>query len=136
MLLNDAASSNSYLGSADASDFYLGADLPSPESIKIHVDTFDSDALDQLNFTPHVKTEPSGKRYACCDVLRSTCGLGCSGLLSHLRLLAQLYSFDYIQTDTPCLFRHATRDIAFCLCVDDFNVRYSNLADWVHAASS
>ena len=64
MLLNDTVSSNSYLGSADASDFYLGADLPSPESIKIYVDTFDSATLDQLNFTPYIKTEPSGKRYA------------------------------------------------------------------------
>jgi hypothetical protein len=48
MLLNGAVSSNSHLGSADASDFYLGADLPSPGSIKIHVDTFGSGALDQL----------------------------------------------------------------------------------------
>jgi hypothetical protein len=76
MLLNDAVSPNSYLGSASASDFYLGADLPSPESIKTYVDTFDSDALDQLNFTPHIKTEPSGKRYVYCDILRSMYGLG------------------------------------------------------------
>ena len=59
----DFFQTNSCLGSADASDFYLGADLPSPESIKIYVDTFDSGTLDQLNLTPYIKTEPSGKRY-------------------------------------------------------------------------
>ena len=60
MLLNGTVPSSSYLGSADASGFYLGADLPSPGSIKMCVETFDFGGLDQLNFTPHVKTEPSG----------------------------------------------------------------------------
>ena len=129
MLLNDTVSSDSNLGSADATDFYLGADLPSPQSIKIYCDTFDAQTLLDLGFTPYIKTEPSGKRYAHCDILRSMYGLGCSGLLSHLRLLAQLYSCDYIQTDTPCLFRHSTRDITFCLVVDDFGIKYSNPAD-------
>ena len=39
MLCNDTVSSDSNLGSADATDFYLGADLPSPQSIKIYCDT-------------------------------------------------------------------------------------------------
>ena len=60
MLCNDAVSSDSNLGSADATDFYLGADLPSPQSIKIYCDTFDSQTLLDLGFTPYIKTEPSG----------------------------------------------------------------------------
>jgi hypothetical protein len=62
-------------------------------------------------------------------------GLGCSGLLSHLRLLAQLCSCDYIQTATPCLFRHATRGVAFCLCVDDLAIRCTNLSDLQHLSA-
>jgi hypothetical protein len=73
-----------------------------------------------LGFTPFIKTGSSGKTYICCDVVKSCHGIGSSGLLSQVRLIAQLHSHDYIQTATPCLFRHKTRDITFCLVVDDF----------------
>jgi hypothetical protein len=134
MLCNDTVSSDSNLGSADATDFYLGADLPSPQSIKIYCDTFDSQTLLDLGFTPYIKTGPSGKTYVYCDVVRTTCmpGLGASGLLSQLRLLAQLYSFDFLQTATPCLFRHRTRDVTFALVVDDFLIRYKDIGDLHH----
>ena len=129
MLLNDIVSSDSFFGSADATDFYLGADLPDPQSLKIYCDTFDTATLLALGFTPFLKKEPSGKTYVYCDILRTMPGLAISGLLSQLRLLAQLYSHDFIQTATPCLFRHRTRDITFCLVVDDFAIRYKNLDD-------
>ena len=132
MLLNDIVSSNSYFGSADISDFYLGADLPNPQSLKIYCDTFDAATLLALGFTPFLKTDPSGKTYVYCDILKSLYGLAISGLLSQLRLLAQLYSYDFIQTETPCLFRHRTRDITFCLVVDDFAIRYTSLDDLKH----
>jgi len=129
MLLNDIVSCDSNLASADATDFYLGADLPEPQSLKIYCDTFDDATLILLGFKPFLKTEPSGKTYVYCNILRSMPGLAISGLLSHLRLLAQLYSYDFIQTATPCLFRHRTRDITFALVVDDFAIKYSSLDD-------
>ena len=132
MMMHDAVSSESNLGSADATDFYLGADLPTPQSIKIYCDTFDASTLLDLGFTPYIKTEPSGKTYVYCDIVRTMPGLGASGLLSQLRLLAQLYSFDFIQTATPCLFRHRTRDITFALVVDDFLIRYKDIDDLKH----
>jgi hypothetical protein len=57
MLCNGTVSSDSNPGSADATDFYLGADLPSPQSIKIYCDTFDSQTLLDLGFTPCMKTD-------------------------------------------------------------------------------
>jgi hypothetical protein len=132
MLCSDAVSSDSNLGSADATDFYLGADLPSPQSIKMHCDAFDSQTSLDLGFTPCIKTEPSGKTYVYCDIARTVPGLGASGLLSQLRLLAQLCSFDFLQTATPCLFRHRTRDITFALVVDDFLIRYKDIGDLHH----
>ena len=129
MLLNDIVSSDSNFGSADATDFYLGADLPNPQSIKIYCDTFDSATLLALGFTPFLQTETSGKTFVYCDILKSLYGLAISGLLSQLRLLAQLYSHDFLQTETPCLFRHRTRDITFALVVDDFAIRYKDIAD-------
>jgi hypothetical protein len=42
MLLNGIVSSDSFFGSADATGFYLGADLPDPQSLKIYCGTFDA----------------------------------------------------------------------------------------------
>jgi hypothetical protein len=131
-LCNDVVSTDSNLANADASDFYLGTPLPNPESIKIYTDTFDSATLDYLGFTPFIKTDSSGKHFVYCDILTTLYGLACSGLLSHLRLLAQLFAYDYIQTSTPCLFRHRTRDITFCLVVDDLAIKYNDLPDLQH----
>ena len=131
-LVNDVVSTDSNLGNADASDFYLGSPLPNPESIKIFTDTFDKKTLDYLGFTPFIKTDSHGKHFVYCDILTTLYGLACSGLLSHLRLLAQLYAYDYIQTTTPCLFRHRTRDITFCLVVDDLAIKYNDLSDLQH----
>jgi hypothetical protein len=130
MILNDVVSCDSNLASADATNFYLGADLPEPQSLKMCCDTFDDATLILLGFKSFLKTEPPGKTYAHCNVLRSMPGLAISGLLGHLRLLAQLCSHDFIiQTATPCLFCHRTRDITFALVVDDFAIKCSSLDD-------
>jgi hypothetical protein len=132
MSSNGAVSSDSNLGSADATGFYLGADLPAPQSAKIYRDAFDSKTLRDFGFTPCMKTEPSGKTCARCDIVRTVPGLGASGLLSQLRLLAQLYSFGFLQTAIPCLFRHRTRDVTLSLVVDDFLIRCKDIGDLHH----
>jgi hypothetical protein len=65
MLLNDVVSCDSNLAYADATVFYLGADLPEPQSLKMCCDTFDGATLILLGFKPFLKTEPSGKTCAC-----------------------------------------------------------------------
>jgi hypothetical protein len=132
MLLNSTVSSDSNLASAEISDFYLGPDLPDPESLKLYLDTFPEEVLNKLGFTPFVKHDSSGKKHTCLDVVKSSYGVGSSGLLSQIRLVAQLHAHDYIQTDTPCLFRHKTRDITFCLVVDDFATQYKSVSDLQH----
>ena len=59
-------------------------------------------------------------------------GLPQAGLLSQLQLVSLLYEAGYHQTSTPMLFHHATRDVTFCLVVDDFGVKYSKVADLEH----
>ncbi len=57
-------------------------------------------------------------------------GLKEAGKLSNLRLVQLLSSYDFVETSTPCLFRHKTRPITFCLDVDDFGVKYQHRADF------
>ena len=136
IFLNGVVSADSNLASADLSDFFLGADLPNPESIKIYTDTFDADTLLSLGFTPFIKTDKSGKSFVYCEICKSMYGLGSASLLSQLRLIAQLHAHDYIQTETPCIFRHKTRNISFCLVVDDFCISYTDIADLQHFSDS
>jgi hypothetical protein len=61
-------------------------------------------------------------------------GLPQAGKLSQTRLIKYLSENGYIQCpNTPCLFlRHRTRDIMFCLVVDEFGVRFRTHADADH----
>ena len=57
-------------------------------------------------------------------------GLIEAGQLSNRRLVSLLSSFGFIETATPCLFRHLTRPISFVLVVDDFGVKYHSKVDF------
>ncbi len=58
-----------------------------------------------------------------------------AGKLSNLRLVSLLQSFAFHQTDTPGLFRHASRPITFVLVVDDFGVKYHRPSDFAFLVS-
>ena len=54
-------------------------------------------------------------------------GLPQAGRQSQLRLISHLAKHGYHQCpNTPCLFRHETLDVTFCLVVDDFGIRYGS----------
>jgi hypothetical protein len=60
-------------------------------------------------------------------------GLPQAGRLSQLRLIEHLRKHGYIQSsNTPCLFRHLTHDIQFCLVVDNFGIKYGSRDDADH----
>jgi hypothetical protein len=63
-------------------------------------------------------------------------GLKEAGKLSNFRLVSLLSSAGFIETRTPCLFRHLTHPIAFVLVVDDFGVKYQNRDDFDFLVSS
>jgi hypothetical protein len=49
---------------------------------------------------------------------------------SPIRLLSLLSQSGFLETRTPCLFRHVSRPITFVLVVDDFGVKYQNRDDF------
>ncbi len=67
------------------------------------------------------------------EIRRCMYGLPQAGCLSQIRLIQHLAHHGYHQCpNTPCLFRHRTRDIMFSLVVDDFGVRYGSQSDIDH----
>ncbi len=67
------------------------------------------------------------------EIRRCMYGLPQAGRLSQIRLIEHLAHHGYLQCpNTPCLFRHKTRDIIFSLVVDDFGVQYGSQSDIDH----
>jgi hypothetical protein len=57
ILLNAVVSENKLFATIDLADFYLGADLPEPECIKIHADTYSPSVLSQLGITDFIHAD-------------------------------------------------------------------------------
>ena len=123
------------MATIDIVDYYLGATLPSPESVRIDVSSISLPTLTKLGLLPFLRHSPHGKPFLFCDVLKTVPGLPQSGLLSQLRLVALLTQHGFSETSTPMLFRHHTHSTAFTLVVDDFLVRYSHPSELDHLVS-
>ena len=55
-------------------------------------------------------------------------GLPHAGKIAQDVLVERLASHGYLQTGTTCLFRHVTNGVAFVLVVDDFGVKFKDVA--------
>jgi hypothetical protein len=122
------------MATIDIVDYYLGAILLSPESVRIDVSPISLLTLTKLGLLPFLH-HAHGKPFLFCDVLKTVPGLPQSGLLSQLRLVSLLTQHGFSETTTPMLFRHHTHSTAFTLVVDDFLVRYSHPSELDHLVS-
>ncbi len=118
LLIHSVVSDNKKWFTIDIKDFYLGTPLPTErhEFIRIERKKISDQAmldhqLDRLLYNNNVYFRIEKYMY----------GLPQAGRLSQLRLIQHLRKNGYIQS--PSLFRHLTRDVQFCLVVDDFDIR-------------
>jgi len=135
ILLNAVVSTkNAKFATADIKDYYLGTPLtdkygrPAVEYMRIQMDFIPADVQALYNLAD---IEHHGAVYM--EISKSIYGLPQSGRQSQDRLVKHLRAHDYIQCrNTPSLFRHKTRGIAFTLVVDDFGIMYTEEADLDH----
>ncbi len=85
------------MATIDIVDYYLGAILPSPESVRIDVSSISLPTLTKLGLLPFLR-HSHGKPFLFCDVLKTVPGLPQSGLLSQLRLVSLLTQYIHITT--------------------------------------
>jgi hypothetical protein len=114
-----------HASSIDIVDYYLGAILPYPESVRIDLPFPSPPSQNLVSF--HSSVIP--------DVLKTVPGFPQSGFLSQLRLVFLLTQQGFSETTTPMLFRHRTHSTAFTLVVDDFLIRYSHPSELDHLVS-
>ena len=129
ILFNAVVSEDADFATLDLTDFYLGSRLPSPEYIKIYVHDYPESVLSDLGLADFVQLDKQQKRFVYFSINGGLYGLPQAGKIAQNDAIALLKASGFHETATPCLFRHATRDITFCLVVDDYGVKYTSRED-------
>jgi hypothetical protein len=131
LLLQSTISEGKKWFTIDINDFYLGTPLPSScyEYVRIERNKLPAAAITAHNLEPFFHNNA-----VYFEIRKCMYGLAQAGRLSQLRLISHLQSHGYyIQClNTPCLFKHLTRDITFCLVVDGFGIKYGTQEDANH----
>ena len=109
----------------DLKDFYLHSELPRPEYAWVTMNQLPADIQADYDIA---SLAVNGK--VLLEITKGIYGLPQAGKLAQDQLITVLAKHGFSMCPlTPCLFRHAIRDIAFCLIVDDFGVKYNTRAD-------
>jgi hypothetical protein len=135
ILLNAVVSKpGAKFATADIKDYYLGTPLvdkygnPAVEYMRIKLDHIPQDVQDMYNLADFVHHD-----HVYMEISKSIYGLPQAGRQAQDRLVKHLKADGYTQCkNTPSLFRHNTRDIAFTLVVDDFGIMYTRDEDLEH----
>jgi hypothetical protein len=116
----------------DIKDFYLRTPMKDFEYMHIPLHMLPQAIIDQYNLTPLVHNN-----YVYVEIRKGMYGLPQAGKLTNNLVIESLAPFGYHPVPiTPGLWRHESRDIAFCLVVDDFGVRYTSKDDADHLIAS
>ena len=130
ILIHSTVSSGRKWMTIDIKDFYLGTPLPDGhyEYIRIHRSKLPAAVITKYNLEPLFY-----KEHVYFELRKCLYGLPQSGKLSQTRLINHLDLHGYKQcANTPCLFRHVSKDITFSLVVDDFGISYRHSTDVNH----
>ena len=112
----------------DIKDYYLNNILPRKEYLRIPIKAIPQEIIDLYNLAPLVHNG-----YVYVEISKGMYGLPQAGRVAYDALLPRLKAAGYEPTRiTPGLFRHKHNTVTFCLCVDDFGVKYIKKEDAIH----
>jgi len=128
-LLNSVISTpNARFMTADLKDFYLETPMEVYEYMRIPVAIIPDEIMLQYHLAPLIHRD-----HVYVEIRKGMYGLPQAGKIANDRLISFLAPHGYSPVPiTPGLWKHAQRDIVFSLVVDDFGVKYTNLADAQH----
>ena len=113
----------------DVGNFSTNSRLETPEYMRIHIKDILEEVIDEYNVMQYV-TEDG---YVYCEITGAMYGLAQAGRIAHIDLVKHLKPHRYFPSkQTPGLWFHKTRPIAFTLVVDDFGIKYINKEDIDH----
>jgi hypothetical protein len=105
----------------DLKDFYLNTPMDRPEFLRMKLDNFPDDVIEQYG----LKDKVDEKGFVILRVEKGMYGLPYAGIIAQNLLEERLELHGYTQSDkTPGFWSHKWRPISFTLIVDDFGVKY------------
>jgi hypothetical protein len=131
-VISDASKGARFMG-ADLKDFFLASPMEEPEYMRIHSRFFPPDVHEQYNIAS--KTASDG--YVYVRIKKGMYGLIQAATLAYKNLKKNLEPHGYYPCpNTEGLWKHVSRPTTFCLCVDDFGIKYYSRADAEHLLAS
>ena len=113
----------------DIKDHFLQSILPEPEYMRIHSKYFFDDIRAKYDIDNLVNEDG----YVYCKIIKGMYGLKQAALLGRENIINVLKPFGYYPDPiAPNIWRHQTLPTKFCLCVDDFGVKYHSTKDLQH----
>ena len=114
---------------ADIKDYFLATHMARPEYMKVHYKHLPDDIKKKYNL--HTKVTPNN--YIYIRFKKGMYGLKQAAILAYNNLQKCLKPFGYAPVaGTVGLWKHATKQTKFCLCVDDFGIKYYSKEDAQH----
>jgi hypothetical protein len=115
--------------SLNIKDYFLQSMLQEAEYMRIHGKYFLTDIREKYDIYSIIS--PDG--YVYCKIKRGMYGLNQAARLARDQLIDNLKPFGYSPSvEAPNIWVHNTRRTKFCLCVDDFGVKYFSEEDAQH----
>ena len=132
-LLMNSVISDSHKGARfmtiDLKDYFLQSFLLEPEYLRIHGKYFLPDIRQKYNINALIDSDG----YVYCEVKRGIYGLKQAAKLARDQLIKHLAPYGYYPTlQEPNIWAHKTKPTKFCLCVDDFGIKYFSELDAQH----
>ena len=119
--------------SVDLKDFFLATPMAQAEYMKISIKNFPQDIIDFYNLQDKISKDG----YIYIRIKKGMYGLKQAAVLAYNNLVSNLDKHDYYPIPhTVGMWKHRTRNITFCLCVDDFGVKYYDKKDADHLIKS
>ena len=114
--------------SLDLKDFFLSTPMGTAEYMRIPVRYLPQDIIDKYNLATKLHNG-----YIYCRIKKGMYGLKQAAILAYKQLKKNLAPHGYEPIPhTDGMWKHKTRKTTFCLCVDDFGVKYFNKDDANH----
>ena len=132
LLLNSVVSDidkNARFMTIDIKDFFLQTFMNDAEYMRIHEKYFMPDIRQKYKIDEKV----TSNGYVYCRIKRGMYGLKQAARLAYDALKQHLAQYGYHpDIITPNIWTHETRQTKFCLCVDDFGIKYHGADDANH----
>jgi hypothetical protein len=114
---------------ADLKDHFLGSPMERPEYMKIPITRFPIDIIKKYT----LDTKQDDKKFVYVKIKKGMYGLKQAAKLAYKNIIRLLTPAGYYPVpNTNGIWRHKTRSIRFCLCVDDFGIKYFDKNDVHH----